>query len=709
MSEGTPAITIAENGIHALIAVAPDGDVRFLHLSALPCPPGTFGSAESPDESTHAYRLVELQITGENRADHHGLKHTGTMPGTRLQYRSHCDARNAQGRLLEIDQGDEATGLLVTSHLQLFDALPVVRSWTTVANRGQAPVGLEYVSSFALTGLAKEGLAPWDEAVQLYLPHNTWMGEGQWRRYRLPELGLARVYAFSIKRLCVSSTGTWSSAEYLPMGYLEHCESGAGLAWQIEHDGSWQWELSDRDEQLYLQLSGPTDQEHQWWKLLQPGETFTSVPVAVAAVSGGPAAAFGALTQYRRRIRRPNADDERLPVIFNDYMNCLNGDPTTEKLLPLIDAAADAGCEYFVIDAGWYGDGSWWSSTGDWRPSGRRFPGGLRQVLDRIRGKGMVPGLWLELELMGEHCPIAAEVDDAWFFSRHGRRVRDNGRFGLDYRHPAVIAYADEVVDRLVKEYGVGYIKMDYNNNLGVGTDYGADSPGDGLLQHNRAYLAWLDRVFARYPDLVIENCGSGAMRMDYALLSRHSIQSTSDQQDYRRYAAIAAAAPAGVTPEQAGHWAYPLRECDEEAVIFNMVNALLGRILLSGETAQLDDARRALVREAVDTYKSIRADVARGLPIWPLGLPGHDDQWLSMGLVRGDTTYLAVWRLQSASDTCLLPLQHIDPVAAAGAQATCLYPVEANCRWAWRAEPRSLSVSLPQCFSARLFRVSVA
>jgi len=32
-------------------------------------------------------------------------------------------------------------------------------------------------------------------------------------------------------------------------------------------------------------------------------------------------------------------------------MNCLWGDPTEEKELPQIAAAAKAGCEYFVIDA----------------------------------------------------------------------------------------------------------------------------------------------------------------------------------------------------------------------------------------------------------------------------------------------------------------------------------------------------------------------
>lgn len=50
-------------------------------------------------------------------------------------------------------------------------------------------------------------------------------------------------------------------------------------------------------------------------------------------------------------------------------MNCLFGDPTTEKEFPLVDAAEKAGCEYFVIDAGWYADGNWWDSVGEWQES----------------------------------------------------------------------------------------------------------------------------------------------------------------------------------------------------------------------------------------------------------------------------------------------------------------------------------------------------
>ncbi len=76
--------------------------------------------------------------------------------------------------------------------------------------------------------------------------------------------------------------------------------------------------------------------------------------------------AIGTLTKYRRKIRRPNKDNENLPVIFNDYMNCLFGDPTTEKSSRwwMRQRRPD---KYFVIDAGWYADGNWWDSVGEWQ------------------------------------------------------------------------------------------------------------------------------------------------------------------------------------------------------------------------------------------------------------------------------------------------------------------------------------------------------
>ena len=153
----------------------------------------------------------------------------------------------------------------------------------------------------------------------------------------------------------------------------------------------------------------------------------------------------------RRLTRRPHPDHGKLPIIFNDYMNCLGGDPSTERLVPLVEAAAKAGAEYFVIDAGWYDDtDGWWDSVGAWQPSTLRFPGGLREVTDLVRARGMTPGLWLEPEVVGVRSPLARALPDEAFFQRAGHRLTERGRHQLDLRHPAARAHLNETVDRLV-------------------------------------------------------------------------------------------------------------------------------------------------------------------------------------------------------------------------------------------------------------------
>jgi hypothetical protein len=181
------------------------------------------------------------------------------------------------------------------------------------------------------------------------------------------------------------------------------------------------------------------------------------------------------LTNYRRAVRRPHEDHRRLPVIFNDYMNTLMGDPTTDRLAPLITAAARAGAEYFCTDSGWYSElgENWWDTVGAWTPSQSRFPNGLTEVLELIRAEGMVAGLWLEPEVIGVHSPVSRQLPSGAFFSRNGERVVEQGRYHLDFSRPAAGEYLDRVVDFLVEDLGVGYLKMDYNMNVGPGTETG--------------------------------------------------------------------------------------------------------------------------------------------------------------------------------------------------------------------------------------------
>jgi alpha-galactosidase len=285
--------------------------------------------------------------------------------------------------------------------------------------------------------------------------------------------------------------------------------------------------------------------------------------------------------------------------------------------------------------------------------------------------------------------------------------VIDHSRYQLDYRNPEVRAYADSVVARLVREYGVGYIKMDYNIDVTSGTDFQADSPGEGLLGHNRAYLGWLDSVFERFPDLVIENCGSGGMRMEYSLLSRHSIQSVTDQTDYLKMASIAAAAPSAVTPEQSAIWSYPLRDAGREAVAFNMINAMLQRVHQSGPLNELPPPSFELVAEGIAVYKAIRPYLAEALPFWPLGLPDFNKRCVCLGMRHESSkrAWLAVWNVHEPRGFELsVPLgNHFATIAS----AKVLYPGFASADDGVRMEdPLAAVIRMGSAGSARLIEL---
>ncbi|HEY0494311.1 MAG TPA: glycoside hydrolase family 36 protein [Kutzneria sp.] len=646
--------------------------------------------------------LVEVTAAGHGRL-WSSNRLVDTAIGARLRHLTHRTFRDGDWHVLTVDLRDVLTGLVAQVILRSPDGIPVLRGEVVLRNTGETTLHLESVTSLVI-----DQIAGTVESMDVLWAENDWLAEYRWQRRPLrqasPVLGGRVRYDSGKGAFAQAGRGTWSGNGRLPMGGLTDRRSGRTWLWQIEHNsGAWHWECGDRRDRVYVALSGPCDREHGWRHPLEPGAEFRTVPVALA-VGDGLDDTVAALTRYRRAIRRPHDDHRDLPVVFNDYMNCLMGDPTTAKLLPLVDAAADAGAEYFVIDAGWYDDGDgWWDSVGAWKPSGTRFPGprGIDEVLDRIRDRGLVPGLWLEPEVVGVRSPVAESLPEEAFFRRDGVRVVETGRHHLDLRHPAARAHVDEVVDRLVDEHGIGYLKLDYNVDAGSGTSsHPGETPGAGLLGHNRAHLDWLDGVLDRHPRLVLENCASGGLRPDYALLSRSQLHSTSDQQNLLHYAVIAAAAPTAVTPEQGAVWAYPQPEDSLDEVAFTMASALLGRVHLSGLLPDLRPEARALVHEAVTVYKAIRADLPHALPSWPLGVPAWDDPWLALALRVPGTTYVTVWRRPGGESTKTLRLPHL---RGAAARVDVLYPATSRAVTAWQPNPAELELTLVDVPSAVL------
>jgi alpha-galactosidase len=637
-----------------------------------------------------------------------------------------------------------ALALDVTVEMQLAPGAAVIRQVTSVTNRGEQAVTLTHFSSACFEGLATDGLLPWHDSrkIRVHYCLQTWEGEGQWRTGTLEDLGLYPESVHpSATSVNFSSVGGYSTSRMMPMIVMEDLETGkvwygqieTSTQWQIElgHHGSW----SDDSGSLYLQLDAASERVGGWRRILQPGETFTSVPAAVGCCLGGFTEAVRELTRYRRAVLKPPAawDGDACPVIFNDYMNCLWGNPSREKLLPLIDASAAAGVEVFMIDAGWFNDlgVSWGLGLGVWQPSRDRFgEGGLKGILDTIRAKGMIPGLWLEMDVCSVESALVSRPDD-WFLRRAGARVvGGGGRLFLNFTHPEVRAYLHETIDRLVR-MEVGYFKNDYNAEPGNGDDVIGSTAPDGLDRNVRAFYDFIDEVRSRHPRLILENCGGGANRQDYGILSHFHLQSSSDQEIYTLYPSILAGSLAVVLPEQLGIWAYPYpllflemgkpeilfteayraKMADGEQTIFNMVNGLCGNLYLSGRLDAMDKTNCALVAEGVSLYRSERAFIQQAFPFWPLGFNRIPDEhtWACVGLESEDRqrALLAVWRLGSDQEWQTIPLPAWQGKLATVRQ---VYPEKGyEVPAQFHLQPGTLTVRFSKPWSARYFLIEAA
>lgn len=666
-----------------------------LRRGALRAEIGTSGDApadlrsltiEGGADAVRPHPLVEV-LTAAERHERMTLGYRGTTLGARLR----PTVVEQDGAAAVVTQTDPVTGLTVRTRLGLDDG--GLRMSHELRNDGP-----EDVVVFAAPTLSVRTAA---EPAQLRLAsgRSEWLGEGRWREDAvadlLPELGFAAVAQPDRTGFGQSSAGGWPTGSVLPVAVLSTTDA-VSIGWQIESSAGWQWSLSRGDGGVVLSAGGPTEREHQAAVRLRPGDSFETVAAGLVVSDGGRDGVFAALARHRRGLREVREVERSLPVVYNDYMNTLMGQPSTERLLPLIVAAAEAGAEYFCIDAGWFADSSdYWSEVGEWREAPTRFDGGLGRVIAAIRDAGMRPGLWIEPESVGLDSPVADVLPADAFFQRHGTAVVEQRRRHLDLRHPAAVAHLDAVVDDLVAEFGIAYLKLDYNIEPGSGTDLGGLAPGQGLLAHTRALRDWLVAVQRRHPQLLIENCASGAMRSDYHLLAVTHVQSTSDQQDALRYAAIAASAPATILPEQAGNWAYPAAAMSDGELDVTLVSGLAGRFSLAGFLYELSADAFARVQEAVATAKSLRGDLATATPFWPAGMPGWDDDVLCLGLRRDDgSAVVCVWSRGAEGSDLALP---------GVGSLTQLFP--SGPAWRTSSDGGSAVVSVPAGPAAAVFR----
>jgi len=651
-------ITISNNHLKIDVTENDNGTLALTYL-------GTENNFLNDKATNHHF--IELETSEGDHLGNNCSKFCFTPYGTNAKYISHKIQKNKDRQELIIFTSD--TLLEIETHISLYDNISSFSVYNIVKNINNDSMTLERISSFYIDGFGQDS-NPVSRDLYLHYASNSWHCEAQWHRQSFMDLGIfSGNDRFSMKSFKISNTGSWSTKDYLPMCIIENARNSSFLLAQIENNGSWNFELGENNNNFYFSAHGPDMLNNHWVKILKPGEIFETVPVSVA-IGDSFENVIQEITKTRRLLIRPSLDNKELPVIFNDYMHALWDTQTEELIWPLVDLASELGCEEFVIDAGWFAKGCGWTKyIGAWQEYSDNFPtGGLKGTMDYISSKGMKCGIWYEIENMGTKSDICPSLPDDWFFQVNGKRIIRNTRNCLNFDNPDVYKWAMELVSKGIEEYHLDYIKNDYNLDSGIGNECNADSAGDGLLKHNRAFIKWLNELRDKYPNLTIENCGSGGCRMDYAMLKVCSIQSTSDQTDYRKYPYLSSAVLTAAIPEQAAVWSYPLNQQinevpTDEVVAMNMVNAMLGRIHLSSYINKLTKKQIDLVKEGVQYFKDTREFKKGSLPIFPNGISYFFDKNVVGGLIKDKSIMLCVWNTSGSSQEIQVNLKKYDIV----------------------------------------------
>jgi alpha-galactosidase len=558
--------------------------------------------------------LVQFKLTGD-AVDGYGqgltLRNSDSL--STLRYAGQ-EVLAQEGKTEVVTTLRSSRGYACEHHLLFRGGDEAFTFYTVFRNESREPFSLEMLSSFSLGGLTPFAADDAPHRLHLHRFRSYWSAEGRHTDQSVEELHLERSWStHSVRTERFGQVGSMPVRGYFPFVAVE--DRPAGVLWgaQLAWAGSWQMEAYRRDDELSLS-GGLADREFgHWLKSVAPSEEFVSPLAYVSTVRGD----LDDLCQRLTAMQLPAteqapASEQCLPVLANEWCTTW-GNPQHDRVVALAERLKNSGVKYFVIDSGWYQDdrGDWDTTQGEWLPNQDLFPNGLAATAAAIRERGMIPGLWFEFEVVGSQSPLFSSQTDH-FLKRDGIPVTVRQRHFWDFRDPWVSEYLREkVIDRL-RDSGLGYIKVDYNETIGLGVD-GAESLGEGMRQHLLGVQEFFRQMRRELPDLVIEVCASGGHRLEPSMLALSSMGSFSDAHETLDIPIIAANLHRLILPRQSQIWAVLHAADSMQRLAYSLVAGFLGRLCLSGEIDQLSDTQWALVQEAIRFYEQIAPIIKRG------------------------------------------------------------------------------------------------
>ncbi len=557
------------------------------------------------DEYNREWRqgtLVQLHLRHHNRSRGNGFTEKFSDSTNRLIFADQWQEKeNGSEKIITVLRAEEGYEIVHTLGFEM--GQKALWCQTAFVNKSEQVYELEMLTSFCL-----ENLSPFQyrndqtEKLALHRFCGGWALEGKHICQPIEELGLQKAWCSAFpKGEKFGSIGSWTTQKYYPTAAVEDLENHVLWAVTLEAGSSWQMELT-RDGDTFSFSGGIADMETgAWMKRVKPGEVFQSTRAHICVTEGDIQDACQGLLQFQN-IAADAYNEESLGVVFNEYCSSW-GNPIQEKELEYAKVLQDKHIKYFVVDAGWSeGSREQWGN-GEWLVDKKRFPN-MKEFTDKIRKIGMIPGIWFEFEVTTQGSKVFSREYDDMHLQRNGVVISfGNDRTFWDFRNPKVIQYLTEHLIDFLKENGFGYLKVDYNGNIGLGCD-GAESLGEGLRQQMEGVHHFFAKIKQEIPDIVIENCASGGHRMEASMMALTAMTSFSDAHEPKEIPYIAANQQSLILPRQNLIWAV-LRDTDSvDRIVYSMAAGFLGRLCLSGDIEKLSPAQWETVTDGIKFYE---------------------------------------------------------------------------------------------------------
>lgn len=190
-----------------------------------------------------------------------------------------------------------------------------------------------------------------------------------------------------------------------------------------------------------------------------------------------------------------------LPIVYNTWMSHFDY-IDFDNLMSQLERAEALGCEYFTVDAGWFGKTQlWWDVVGDWQESNESaMKGRLLEFANCVRKKGLKFGLWFEIERANPKCENVKTHPEYY--------LTEGEHCFIDFANKEACDFIYGVLKANIDKYGVEFIKFDLNAPLCY------DKNRCSFIKYFEGYNYFLSKIKSDYPSLHLECCASGGGRM---------------------------------------------------------------------------------------------------------------------------------------------------------------------------------------------------